>query len=396
MVNRKALPQNYALNDGNLVEDFEDGWALRESGGTAQYDEENFKTGSKSLKLTSGAGTRVAVEKTISLTFHDRKDCFGMWIYVHDPEPITDTFSYIMVYISSVINYVKTKNAQLTLVEIIYPGWNFVKIPIPSWYTDSNESWDNEFVRMLIYLYPQDEKTTSVSFDSLYSNIQSTPKILPSFDDSYNSQYAAFQYMENKRLKGTLFLNNNLDTINTLTTEQVGEIYDAGWSICPHTNLHQDLTTLTTEQIVTAIENNQQYLLDKGFTRGNDHFAYPFGTWNQTVIDTLESIGIKTARTVQVGTMDSPYIVDMYRLFACTCGATGNNLTQTKSWLDKIILRESTMFSLHHEFVSNNPTGTAWLINDFKSWIDYIAARKIECVTINEWYDGLTNPRYKI
>lgn len=111
-------------------------------------------------------------------------------------------------------------------------------------------------------------------------------------------------------LKGTFHLNSGLmgqrdwlvqPGINTshykYSCEQISQVYD-GFEIAVHTMTHPDLTRVPQPMISYEIAENKKELEDIVHhpVRG---MSYPFGTYNDTVIQAAKSCGIVYSRTVK-------------------------------------------------------------------------------------------------
>jgi hypothetical protein len=62
--------------------------------------------------------------------------------------------------------------------------------------------------------------------------------------------------------------------------------------------------------------------------------------------------------------------------------------------IDNAIKDGTTIIFLCHRLLANAGE-TATAIADFKALVDYVVERGIDVVSVDEWYEGLTNPRYR-
>jgi hypothetical protein len=73
-------------------------------------------------------------------------------------------------------------------------------------------------------------------------------------------------------------------------------------------------------------------------------------------------------------------------------------VSTVKSWIDTAVLTGSSLSLVFHHLADDSAhitDSTNYLFSDFKAIVDYAIARGLEFVTIDEWYNGLTNPRYR-
>ena len=62
-------------------------------------------------------------------------------------------------------------------------------------------------------------------------------------------------------------------------------------------------TSLTSADVTTDIQSAIDWLNQNGFSDGAYYLAYPYGQYNDTVVQIASGLGIKTARTVDYGTI---------------------------------------------------------------------------------------------
>ncbi len=71
------------------------------------------------------------------------------------------------------------------------------------------------------------------------------------------------------------------------------------------------------------------------------------------------------------------------------------SLTTALCWIDLAIQHNATIFLMFHQLATPASTEYDWTHANFQLLMEYIVARKIKCITIDEWYKGLTNPRWR-
>ena len=121
--------------------------------------------------------------------------------------------------------------------------------------------------------------------------------LILSFDDGTISDRRLVQLMNNYELKGTFHLNSNkLDTKDYLTKEEIKSLFK-GHEISVHSANHPGLSGMSKIDIVyEVIEDRKELETISGNTiRG---MAYPFGSYDNLVVETISGIGIEYARTV--------------------------------------------------------------------------------------------------
>ena len=99
-------------------------------------------------------------------------------------------------------------------------------------------------------------------------------------------------------LIGTFHLNSNkLGTKDYLTKEEIKVVYK-GHEVSAHTANHPNLPDISREEVLYEMGEDRRELerLSGNLVRG---MAYPFGNYNDSVIEIINGLGIEYARTVK-------------------------------------------------------------------------------------------------
>lgn len=137
---------------------------------------------------------------------------------------------------------------------------------------------------------------TTENIKMLFPKGKSKALIL-SYDDGCVQDRQLVKLMNKYDLIGTFHLNaNKLGTANYLVKDEIQKLFK-GHEVSVHTFNHPGLTKLSIEEIQYEIVEDRKELerLVKYPVRG---MAYPFGNYNDTVIDVISKLGIEYARTV--------------------------------------------------------------------------------------------------
>lgn len=393
MVTRNSLPQNYITQQDILFESFETvGDWTGDASTTLSADSVNVKTGLNSLKLTTvNAGGTASAIKTIASTNMKLKKLYYMWVYCHDSPA---NYNAIHLQFSSTTNFSRYMYSSYTALK---KGWNLLALHRDKFTAQGGESWDNPMVRMRVRVMASTGNTASASFDAIYADRTSVPKVVITFDDGRSMSYdTAYTYMMNKGLKGTLYMiTNYLGTGGSyLTKAQLDTLYSLGWAVANHTTDHTVLTGLSTQaEVEQKIGDAKDALINGGYPRAARHVAYPGGAFNDTVLAAMQNLGMKTGRIVQsrdqTAPIDQQYVLNTYNI------KMSISLATAQSYIDDVISRNSTAILVFHD-IQASPSSDGWTPSNFQALIDYILAKKVDVVTIDEWYEGLINPRYRI
>lgn len=123
------------------------------------------------------------------------------------------------------------------------------------------------------------------------------------FDDGYRDIFSnAYSILRSKNIKATVFLITQLmEGSDYLTWEQVREMAGSGLiTLGDHTLSHRSLASLPEDQIKDEIFSSKRIIEEKTGVK-TTVFAYPYGSYNNTVIKYLNEAGFMTAVTTQSG-----------------------------------------------------------------------------------------------
>ncbi|MCX6300152.1 MAG: polysaccharide deacetylase family protein [Bacteroidetes bacterium] len=137
---------------------------------------------------------------------------------------------------------------------------------------------------------------SSLRIEMLFPEGKSKALIL-SYDDGPDADRKLVKLMNDYGLKGTFHLNSNkLNTKGYLTSEEIKSLFK-GHEVSVHTANHPGLSGLSKIDIVYEVVEDRKSLekLTGNMVRG---MAYPFGSYNDLVVETVNGLGIEYARTV--------------------------------------------------------------------------------------------------
>ena len=141
-----------------------------------------------------------------------------------------------------------------------------------------------------------DKLTSSIRIEMLFPEGKTKALIL-SFDDGMVADRRLVKLMNDYGLKGTFHLNSNrLDTKGYLTKGEIKNLF-TGHEVSVHSANHPGLTGMSKIDIVYEVVEDRKELekLTGHTVRG---MAYPFGSYDDLVVEAINGIGIEYARTV--------------------------------------------------------------------------------------------------
>jgi len=141
-----------------------------------------------------------------------------------------------------------------------------------------------------------DKSSSAIKIEMLFPEGKHKALIL-SFDDGNTQDRKLVKLFNNYGLKGTFHLNSNkFDTKGYLSKSEIKSLFK-GHEVSVHSANHPALTALSTIDIIYEVVEDRKELeqLTGSIVRG---MAYPFGNFNDKVINAITGLGIEYARTV--------------------------------------------------------------------------------------------------
>jgi len=134
------------------------------------------------------------------------------------------------------------------------------------------------------------------------------------FDDGYRNNYEqAFPILEEFGFQATVFLatafmgkentwmkESQGPRLPMLSWDQAARMLDYGVEFQSHSNTHPDLSTQPPDAVREELRSSQEAIARRLGT-APDLFCYPFGRFNETVVDVLRGEGVRAAVTTRFG-----------------------------------------------------------------------------------------------
>ncbi len=139
-----------------------------------------------------------------------------------------------------------------------------------------------------------------------------------SIDDGYRSVYnIAWPILKKYDFRATLFIYTDFvgASRNAITWDQLREMKKSGFEIGAHTISHCDLTKQNkgedTQAYMARIEkelSRSKQIIDKKLNQNTVFLAFPYGRYNQRVLDMCKRLGYTIAVSVKKGS--NPFFAD--------------------------------------------------------------------------------------
>jgi peptidoglycan/xylan/chitin deacetylase (PgdA/CDA1 family) len=144
-------------------------------------------------------------------------------------------------------------------------------------------------------------------FDALYKGARLPPKpIIISVDDGYvDDVRTILPDLERWHMVATFFvITGRTREPGFVTADQIRELDRAGMDVGDHTAHHLDLPELTASELKSETAGSRR-VLQSILGHPVYYFAYPFGAFNDTVLQAVHAAGFTMAYTTQGGITES-------------------------------------------------------------------------------------------
>ncbi len=163
-------------------------------------------------------------------------------------------------------------------------------------FTISKETFENhiKFLKRLGYSTIKASDIFSFLNNKFYLHEK---RVLITFDDGYKNNLVAAQILKKYGFSGlffisTAYIGKTFDNMPMLDENDIKSLIELGMEIGSHSHFHLKLSELSKNEILENVNRSKEILSQ--FTNVED-FAYPFGNYNQDVIEVLKKSGFKRA-----------------------------------------------------------------------------------------------------
>ncbi len=209
-------------------------------------------------------------------------------------------------------------------------------------------------------------------------------KICFTFDDEYDSQYAAVPgVLASESVKGTFYIcTDHVGTTGYATWANLQTLAAAGHDVQCHSKTHTNFSTLTDAQILAELTGAEDAFTANSLT-SPIHTAYPQGACTLP-----QSLVVATKRTSGRGIIETPftsghnpYFIPSY-IIDPTSVPGGDAVAKAKSIIDYVKANNMAATTYCHQF-----NGTGWLSTaQFTEIVQYAKSEGVDILTISELY----------
>jgi len=384
------IPQYALTSSGTVFEDFENltGWTGIVGTVESNTTEGEFRTGTQSVKFTTEVGSKAEATIPLSVNFGTAPRLRVSLYSEYGLDDWAAKLSSFRFYVYSGATYFTFSMSPGTPISSNFHfGWITFDAMPENW-TNTGNDWTNVQDKIVIRITPQADQQIICSLDEIILNPVHKPCVLMTFDDANESVYTyAYQYLKTKRARGTFYvISDDIGTSPQVSSAQLIEMYNYGWSIGNHTSDHTNLTAVDEATAVQKIADCKTALDLLGFTRSSVHIAYPFGAHNETVQRAAATAEMLTGRTTNSYGSNTVLSDKNYHLIISGELGTSMDLATAKTAVD---LANSTgrVIIFYGHILAESVAAQTWAIADFYALVDYIYGKGIPFLTINDYYD---------
>lgn len=206
------------------------------------------------------------------------------------------------------------------------------------------------------------------------------------FDDGSDTVYDnAFPIMKKYGIPGTAHVITSLiDTAGYMTTYQLRELKENGWTIDSHCETHADLTVLDEAGQLIELSNSMEWLRAKGFDY--DLIATPYGRTNITTIALLKKLGYRLHRKYSATNPQVWPFINRYEVEAKGVNNADTVATVT-GYLDTAMVA-CQLINLTFHYIEEGTNATQYTPANFQAVIEHIVANNYPCYSFGEIADA--------
>lgn len=386
------------ISEGVLFENFEDihEWKPETVNSILQTDQEFKKEGSQGLKITSSNNNSSYSYKLLDSNISLKRNII-FWVYIHELENLED----ISIYFSSTENWSRHLSKTIDAGSL-NEGWNRMLIAKSEFKSINEEVWDN-ITRIKIGCKSKPKKEVSVTFDDFRYNYQAKAIIIIAFDDGFNSVFTnAYPILGSNGFRASLFvITGRIGNKPYLSMFKLKILKFEGWDICNHSKHHEKLTEIDQAGIEKEINDSYNWLANNGFKNTACFFAYPFGEYDNEIINE-----VKENHKLGHSTIDGyyqPHIQldensDIQYLLKVKNIIDKTTVENIKERIDLTIEKNGLLILLFHQIVEKTgEEDSEFSISKFQQVIDYLREKqntgKLEVITLSQYYQLISQEK---
>ncbi len=163
-----------------------------------------------------------------------------------------------------------------------------------------------KFIKKMGYQSIKSSQIQTILDNKLYRNQKF---VFFTFDDGYKNNLEAAKILKKYNYTGmffisTAYIGSKMDNVDMLDGDDIKELIDMGMEIGSHSHVHKHLSEMSMSEIVFNLKTSKEILSNYAHI---EDFAYPFGNFNNAVIEELKRHGFKRAYIIGQAINTSQY-----------------------------------------------------------------------------------------
>lgn len=375
-------PKNYILNHGLREDIFNElyGWTV--TNGTIEIETENYRKAPCLRVKSSSSGVKVTIQRYMMNTSDLKNGATNFWMK-------------LVSGIAGDINYISLKIADLGGSNM----WSVGLSAATTWtqyayaesdYTPTGSPAITNIQKISIDIQLNTGKDLDILLDDFHIGYVCKPVVVLTFDDSYTSHYATvYPLLKAKGVKATMFPNPASVDSGGLSMAQLTEMYNNGWDVCNHTVDHSSLVGKTVDEVKSALNAKDSWLVTNGFTRNRDVYAHTNAAFDNNVLTALSEMNFIGARAgFQNGFSNFQFNEKVLQQHSVFVGQGSYSLASAQSSVDGAISKGRSLILTFHNIVTSPSATNDLSTADFTTLFNYIYAKK-NTLTIMTYSDFL-------
>ncbi len=395
----ETIPQNKIEGEQIVFTFQKDEGITKQSGdGVLTFDKTDYFMGKQSLKLTTDGkkGYEKILKTNISPPLDFRDKHLKAWMKISNQINVDKIWIKVSHndFEDSKTYWIHQFKSTPSARNFERNTWNAMTISLTQ--TSTSGSVDISKINSIeIYVKDTGRGPVTVWLNSLTLVENHSEGILTfTFDDAPVTQYTnAVPILAKYNFSATTYINTDYigNKKGKLQLDQLKEMENVyGWDVSSHTLSHLDVAQKGKDSMIKKqILGAKQYLIDNGFSKGIEHFAYPFGSFDYDYTMELVKEHFKSARGIR-GNIETIPPADDYRLRVLYIFNHTHPSTVLKR-VDNAIENGDWLILVNHGIEDSNANHihSKYLKANFEKIVEGVYNSGIKVMTVSEVYDQL-------
>ena len=210
------------------------------------------------------------------------------------------------------------------------------------------------------------------------------------FDDGYDSVYTkGVPALDTHGWAATAYpIVETIGGGGGMTLAQLQQMEAKGWDIGHHAytyaNHQTSATGLTTDELIADLAAQRAWLISNGF-KSSEHWAYPLGNYNASVLDVARK-WFTACVTTRGEHLEPVYSGEPLRLarYGLNGGGSPTTLSDAQTRVDAAVAQKGWQIFMLHKLAATAADSITWAESDFVTLLAYCKTQGIAVKTMSE------------